>query len=172
MAKKSQMETEEHEHIDVGTVLTAWEAWESTPIERSKEWYVVAGGIGLAMLLYALFTANFVFALIIVMFAVILLMQDIKKPSKVRACITTAGVVLGDAFYPYEDIKDFSIAYQPPDVKYLYVGFQSTFQPMLSIPLDEVDPNKVRESILPYVFENLKREGESLTDTLHRVYKL
>jgi hypothetical protein len=172
MATPTIQKEGEHEEIDVGIVLAAWDAFEFTPADRSKQWYMVAGAIGLFMLLYALFTANFVFALIVVMFAVIMLMQDIKKPDRVKACVTTMGVVFGQAFYPYSEIKDFSIAYNPPDVKYLYIGFNSKIKPMLSIPLEGSNPNKVREALLPYAFENLKREGESLTDTLRRVYKL
>lgn len=171
-AKKTTAQEEEHEHIDVGNVITTWETWEYPPTERSTGWYVAAGSIGLAMLLYALITANFVFALILLMFAVILLMRDLKKPARVRAYVTTSGVVLGDEFYPYEKIKDFSISYAPPDIKYLYVSFQGRLQPTLSIHLDEANPNDVRRALLPYVFENLDREGESLTDTLRRVYKL
>ncbi len=172
MAKEKQQKESEHEEIDVGIVIAAWDAFEFAPAERSKQWYIIAGAVGLFMLLYALFTANFVFALIVVMFAVIMLIQDIKKPEQVKAAVTNLGVVFGQAFYPFDEIKDFSIAYNPPDVKYLYIGFQSRIKPMLSIPLENVNPNKVREALLPYVFENLKREGESLTDSLRRVYKL
>ena len=163
---------EEHEHIDVGNVIATWETWEFPPSERTTGWYVAAGSLGLAMLLYALMTANFVFALILLMFAVILFMRDLKKPGRVRAYVTTSGVVLNDEFYPYETIKDFSISYAPPDIKYLYVSFQGRLQPTLSIHLDDMNPNTVRQGLLPYVLENLDREGESLTDTLRRVYKL
>ncbi len=171
-AVKKQKEEETHEHIDVGNVIATWETWEYPPSERTTGWYVAAGALGLTMLLYALMTANFVFALILLMFSVILLMRDLKQPAKVRAYVTTSGVVLGDQFYPYEIIKDFSISYAPPDIKYLYVSMQGRLQPTLSIHLDDMNPNEVRQGLLPYVFENLDREGESLTDTLRRVYKL
>jgi len=35
-----------------------------------------------------------------------------------------------------------------------------------------VDPNAVRDSLLPYAFENLSREEEALTDMVKRLYKL
>lgn len=172
MAKEARKKAEDHEVVDVGNVITGWETWEFPPVERSTQWYAIAGLLGLGMLLYALLTANFVFALIILMFAVIMLLRDMKKPARVSAYVTTSGVVYGDEFFPYENIRDFSITYQPPEVKHLYITFNNRIQPMLSIPLEDADPNLVRQSLLPYVFENLKREGESLTDTLRRVYKL
>lgn len=158
--------------IDVGRVLFAWETWEFPPVERSTQWYVIASAAGLGMLIYALLTANFVFALIIVMFAVIMLMRDLKKPARVQAAITTDGVVFNNEFYPYKDIKDFSVIYEPPEVSNLYIGFHSRLSPLMSIPLEDADPNEVRTQLLPFVFENLERDSESLTDTLSRVYKL
>jgi hypothetical protein len=158
--------------IDVGRVLLAWETWEFSPTERSTRWYVIAAAAGLGMLVYALLTANFVFALIIVMFAVIMLMRDLRKPARVQAAITTDGVVFNNEFYSFADIKDFSVIYEPPAVSNLYLGFNSRLSPMMSISLEDMDPNEVRAQLLPFVFENLDRDSESLTDTLSRVYKL
>ncbi|MFZ2681559.1 MAG: hypothetical protein WAZ14_00445 [Patescibacteria group bacterium] len=158
--------------IDVGRVLLAWEAWEFEPTERSTRWYVIAATLGLGMLVYALLSANFVFALIIVMFAVIMLMRDLRKPARVQVAITTDGVVFKNEFFPFADIKDFSIIYEPPAIKNLYLGFNGKLTPMMSIPLEDADPIQVREELLPFIFENLDRDAESLTDTLSRVYKL
>ncbi|MDQ5952700.1 MAG: hypothetical protein QG626_829 [Patescibacteria group bacterium] len=157
--------------IDVGRVILAWETWEFIPVQRSSRWYILASAAGLGMLIYALLTNNFVFALIIVMFAVIILMRDLKKPSRVQAAITSEGVVFNNEFYPFNDIKDFSVIFEPP-VSNLYLGFNNRFAPLVSIPLDDADPNQVRAELLPFIFENLERDSESLTDTLSRVYKL
>lgn len=158
--------------MDVGRVILAWETWEFSPVERSTQWYVIAASLGLGMLIYALLTSNFVFALIVVMFAVIILMRDLRKPRRVQAAITSEGVVFDNEFYPFGEIKDFSVVYEPPMVSNLYLGFNSRFSPLMSIPLDDADPNQVRAQLLPFVFENLERDSESLTDTLSRVYKL
>lgn len=158
--------------VDVGAELMAWEAWDFPPVERSRRWYLLAALVGLGLLLYAVFTANFVFGLIVLMFAIITIMKDLKKPSRVPVYITTSGVVLGQEFYRFQDIRDFSISFNPPTVKSLYVTFHGRLQPMLSIDLDGMNPNEVRRTLLPYVYENLEREGESLTDILRRVYKL
>ncbi|MCR4314031.1 MAG: hypothetical protein NUV84_02170 [Candidatus Uhrbacteria bacterium] len=158
--------------IDVGAELLSWEAWEFPPVERSQRWYIIASLLGVGLLLYAVFTANFVFGLIVLMFAVITIMKDLKKPARVPVFVTTAGIALGNEFYPYQDIRDFSISFDPPTVKSLYITFHGRTQPMLSIDLDDMNPNEVRRTLLPYVYENLEREGESLTDVLRRVYKL
>ncbi len=158
--------------IDVGSEIASWEAWEFPPFERSRRWYVLAALLALGLLLYAVFTANFVFGLIILMFAVITVMRDLKKPKRVPVIITTSGLVFGNEFHGFDDMRDFSITYEPPEVNVLYLTFRSRFQPMLSVDLDGMNPNDVRRTLLPYVYENLEREGESLTDVLRRVYKL
>ena len=122
--------------------------------------------------MYAVVTANFLFAVIVLMLGVIILLTTFKEPQRVEVHITTMGIVVGNTFYPYKDVKDFSIVYQPPQTKLLYVGLSSLLHPLLSIPLEEMDPNQVRERILSYALENLERKEESLTDQLRRLYKL
>jgi len=158
--------------IDAGEPMMSWESWEFPYVDRSKRWYVIASAIGLFLMLYALFTGNFIFGVIVLMFAVITLIRDLKRPSRVPVHITSKGLVFGEAFFPFEEIRDFSLTYDPPEVNNLYVGFHGRFQPMLSIGLEDLNPNDVRGTLLPFVFENLEREGESLTDILRRVYKL
>ena len=160
------------ETIDAGAPMMSWESWEFPRSERSKRWYITASVVGLFLILYAVFTANFIFGVIVLMFAVITLLQDLKKPARLPAHITSKGLVFGDDFYPFEEIRDFSLTYDPPTINTLYVSFHSRLQPMLSIGLEELNPNDVRATLLPFVFENLEREGESLTDVLRRVYKL
>lgn len=165
-------EAQDVQAIDAGAEILGWETWEYPPVVRSRRWYVVASVIGFLLLMYALLTLNFVFAIIIVMFAVITLLRDIKQPNRLSVYITTAGVVFGNDFYSYRDIKDFSVVYDPPDVKTLYVSFHGYLSPTLTVPLEDVNPNEVRQALLPYAFENLNRENEYLTDTLSRLYKL
>ncbi len=168
---KQNME-DNKEKIDAGASILSWETWEYPPVVRSRRWYIIASTLGLALLLYAIITANFVFAVIIIMFAVITLMRDIRKPDRVQIHLTTGGVVFGHDFYPYQDVRDFSIIYNPPDVKTLYVAFHGALAPTLTVPLEDMNPNDVRKALLPYAFENLNREREYLTDILSRLYKL
>lgn len=158
--------------VDAGAAIIGWETWEYPPVERSRRWYMIASAIGVFLLLYALLTANFVFAVIIIMFAVITLMRDLRKPERIAVYITTSGIVFGHDFYPYQDVRDFSIIYNPPEVKTLYVTFHGMLAPTLTVPLEEANPNDVRKALLPYAFENLNREREYLTDLISRLYKL
>lgn len=159
------------EEIDAGNVLLGWETYEFEPHERSKQWYMIAGLIVTALLVFALVSSNFLFAIIVLLASIVFLLNNLHKPHVVAVHITDSGIAFGDEFYSYDDIKDFSVIYNPP-VALLYVDFHGFWRPMLRINLEQVNPNLVRESLLPFALENLDREDENLTDTIERVYKL
>lgn len=155
-----------------GRALVAWEVDEYPRQTRSRRWYAIAGLIGVALIIYSVATANFLFAVIILMIGIITLISDFKTPDRVQVGITTTGLVVGDSYHDFRSVRDFSIAYEPPEVKLLYVTFRQAWQPMVSIPLEDVDPNVVRRELLPYCLENLDRTSETLTEVVRRVYKL
>lgn len=157
---------------DYGTPLLSWQVDEYQRVERSTRWYLIAGIVAVALIVYAITTANFLFAVIILMAGVVTLATSFTPPQRIDVVMTDLGVAIGTRFFEHKKIRDFSIAYQPPDVKILYLDFSSPLTPLLSIPLEEMDPNEVRDALLPYCPENLDRTEETLTDRLRRVYKL
>ena len=58
-----------------GTALVSWEVDEYPHHERSRRWYLIAGAISLALIIYAIMTANFLFALIILMVDIIFILM-------------------------------------------------------------------------------------------------
>ncbi|OGL95790.1 hypothetical protein A2348_00145 [Candidatus Uhrbacteria bacterium RIFOXYB12_FULL_58_10] len=158
--------------FETGRANVAWEIDEYTRQTRSRNWYLVAGIIGVALIVYSIASANFLFAVIILMIGIITLITDFKQPDRVTVAITPTGLVVGDIAYDFRAVRDFSLAYEPPEVKILYLTFRQFWQPMLAIPLEDTDPNVVRAELLPYCLENLDRTSETLTETIKRVYKL
>jgi len=155
-----------------GRRLLTWQVDEYHQHARSRTWYILGAIVSVALIVYAIATANFLFAVIILMIGIITLLSTFSAPDKIEVILTTTGVVLGNAFYPYKDIKDFSLVYDPPEIKVLYLDFHKPWLPLVSVPLEEVDPNRVRETLLPFSLENLDRAEESLTDVVRRLYKL
>ena len=155
-----------------GKPIISWETWEYPKHERSVRWYLIAGTVGAALLIYAILTASFPFAVVILMIGIISLLNHLRDPQRITIHVTTNGIVIGQHFYAYKEVKNFSIVYEPPQVKLLYLDFVSVFHPLISIPIEDVDPNELRSALMPYVLENLYRTEETLTDVLRRVYKL
>ena len=169
---KDEQQTEQAPIEVYGRPQLAWEVDEYPRHERSRTWYIFAGVAGVALIIYSIATANFLFAVIILMLGIITLVSTFRDPERIEIVVTTTGVIVGNSFYEYKSIKDFSLVYRPPETKILYMGLDSLLHPLLSVPLENTDPNAVRECLLPYCLENLHRSEEGLTDTFRRLYKL
>ncbi len=164
--------TYEHDVLELGEPILDWQVDEYTAHERSRTWYIVASVVGVALIVYSIATANFLFAVIILMVGVITLLSTFKSPDRITVMITTSGVIVGDLYYDYQSIRDFSIVFEPPDVSILYLDFHSSLHPLLAVPMQDMDPNFIRDALIPFCTENFHRNEESLTDLMKRLYKL
>ena len=159
------------EEIYAGDLLMEWETDEYVHHHRSTFWYVTASVVGVGLIIYAIATANFLFAVIILMIGIITLVTSMAPPERIAVMITNTGLVIGEEYFEYKHVKDFSIAYDPPDVKLLYIDFNALWHPMIAIPLEEVDPNDVRMALSRFLPEDHDRSEERLTDLFRRLYK-
>lgn len=155
-----------------GRTYLRWKFPEFPRYKRGFVWYLVTVIVGAGLLLYALISGNFLFALIILMFALVIYMATVSEPSDVEISITEDGVGIGQAFYPYREIKNFWFIYEPPTVRNLYIEFKSSMRPRLTVDLEEQNPNEVRRALSRYVPEDLTEEDEPLSDIIGRVFKL
>ncbi len=162
----------EEVHSEHGKAVFEWTVPKYARHHRSKLWYVVAIVIGAVLLLTALRSGNFLFAVIIVMFAVIMVLNSLQEPEEMRVAFTERGLVWGEHYHPYIDIRVFWIVYQPPQIKNIYIEFKSITKPRLLVPLGEQDPVAIREFLKKVVREDTTRNDEPLSDYLGRVLKI
>lgn len=155
-----------------GKELLMWDFWEFKKYDRGPLWYGLAISLAVALLLSALISGNFLFALIIVMFGLVMYLVTIAQPSRVRASITETGIIVGTAFYPYREMRHFWIVYDPPGVQKLYLDAGGLIRPRIVLELEEVNPNAVRKAIGRFVPEDLTQDGEPLADILGRLLKI
>ena len=152
--------------------LLEWEFDEYDHYERGKWWYIIAGAIALGLLIYAIVSVNFLFALVIIMGAVLLYVKTIIQPKRVRFALTKSGVVIGSTAYSFRDIKVFWFCYHPPQVRKLFLDFQGLIRPTISIGLEEQDPNQVRKILGLFVREDVDRDQEPTSELLSRILRI
>lgn len=162
----------EEDEIDAGEPLISWETWEFPPHERSTRWYTAMITIGVLLIIYAIWTSNPLFALILVMIGVMFLINSMHQPKRVAVHITTEGIVFGERFWNYDEIRDFALVYKPPIASVLYIDFKAWWLPPQGIELEGANPLMIREVLSPVLDENFAREDEVLTDIIQKVYKL
>jgi len=154
-------------------IFVEWKIPEYDKHERTRAWYVGASIVGIALVAYALFTSNFLFAIILIIGAIVIVLNDGREPDMIDFAITTEGVIVGRKFYNFNELKDFSIVYKPREgVKNLYFEFNNPIKHRLSIPLLDMNPLPIRDFLLKYLSEDLERTDEPTSEMIGRVFKI
>jgi len=130
------------------------------------------GGLGIFFVVYGVVTRDFLFSLIIILFAIILFLQAHQDPKQISFKITELGVVVGNRFYSFSELDSFFIIYNPPDVKTLFLETKEVLKPMIRVPLLDMNPVDVKNVLRAYLPENFERENEPLSDRAARNWQI
>ncbi|MBD3251651.1 hypothetical protein GF380_04340 [Candidatus Uhrbacteria bacterium] len=149
-----------------------WEAPSHERHERGPKWYLIMGGIAMILVIYAIWTENFLFAFIVLIAGIILVLAGNEKPKKVLIQIGHNGVVWNGDLIPFEDLHNFAIVYQPPHIRVLYLEPRSFFRNRMRVLLGDQDPVAIREHLKQYLQEDLDLRDEHLSDILAKLFKL
>lgn len=155
-----------------GDPVFAWSFLEYHPHERGRRWWIVFWILSIGLVAYAGYTKNVLFAVIILIFDVIILFRHYEKPGMLECEVYDHGVIVGARYIPWKHVKKFWIAYDPPHVKRLYFTHSAGFHHLTSISLEDENPIELREFLKQYLVEDLDQEDEHLTDTLSRLLKI
>ncbi|MGC9049026.1 MAG: hypothetical protein ACP5IX_02310 [Patescibacteria group bacterium] len=166
--KEEQLKVE----ADHGKKLAEWEFSEYVKYQRTLAWYIGLGIIGAAVIIYSIFSKNFLFALIVILIGFILVLHSKREPAGLKCLIFEDGIQVGTRFYDWDEIKSFRLVYKPPKVKLLYIDLKSILMPDFSVPLNNQNPLEIRQILKIYLPEDLEKQYETLTDRMNRWLKL
>lgn len=156
----------------IGEILKEWTIQEYERHERGFLWYIIMGGLGLFFVIYGVITNDFLFSLIIILFAIILFLQTHQEPKQILFQITELGVVVGNRFYSFSEMESFFLIYNPPYVKTLFLEPIGALKPMIRVPLLDINPVEVKNMLRAYLPENFEREEEPLSDRAARNWQI
>lgn len=149
-----------------------WEAPAFRKYERGSGWYLGLTLVAVFLIAYAVWTANFLFAFIIFLSAILLLLVGNQEPKRVLVQVGDNGVVWDGKLYLFQDLENFAIIYQPPMSKVLYLEPKSNITPRLQIELQDQDPISLREHLRQFMREDLDLQGEHLSDIVGRLLRI
>jgi uncharacterized membrane protein YdbT with pleckstrin-like domain len=161
----------DNDQLDFGKVFFNWKFSEFTQHQRNRSWYVWGGIIVGALLIFSVFTFNFLFGLIIIMTSLTVLLFA-RSTNEIDFMITEDGVVVNEKLYEYKSLKNFFIIYEPPQIKTLYFEPKNIFIPRIPVDLQDQNPVKIREVLLNYLPEDLERENEPVSEQFSRIFKI
>ncbi|MCH7758960.1 hypothetical protein IID20_01225 [Patescibacteria group bacterium] len=153
-------------------IILSWQFPEYIQYERGRSWYVVIIIFLAVLVIYSIITVNLLFALFLILFGLVLILQVRRSPAKVEFKIGEQGITVGEKFYEWDDINNFRLVYKPPETKRLYIDLKNTFFADFSVPLEEQKVDKVREVLNNYLTEDLEKKEETLIDRLGRWMKI
>lgn len=156
----------------LGDMLHQWTIQEYDRHIRGTWWHILMITAGILLVVYALVSGNSLFALIVILFAIILFLQSHQEPIAVPFAIAELGIVVGNKWYTYSEFSEFYIIYQPPAVKTLYLETKSALRPLLRIPLQDMNPVDIRMALRAYLSENVEKEEEPISDVFARQWKI
>lgn len=156
---------------DFGEVFFQWEIPEFIRYPRSLFWYLAIIIVGIGIIIYSIFTANYLFALIVILAAFIIFLKDYVSPGALLFQITEDGIFVGNQFISYDKLKNFYIIYDPPAVKKIFFRMRG-FYPTISIPLDNKNPLLIRKKLSEYLKEDIEKKHQSIDDQLETILKL
>ena len=141
--------------------------------ERTKNWYIIASVVVIFLLIFAVITKNYLFAVIVIIATIITIFHDGKEPDFLNVIIDDDGVIVGRKFYDYDDLKDFSLLFKPKEgLNNLYFEFKNTIKQRISIPLNNQDPLQIRDLLLKYLPEDLERTNMPLSENISKLLKI
>ncbi|MBU1149219.1 hypothetical protein KKI23_03960 [Patescibacteria group bacterium] len=154
-----------------GEIWAEWKFPEYINYQRTTSWYVFFIAICIGLLAFAIWDNNPLMAVMVVMVAFIIFMQNRRQANELDFQITEDGIVLDDKLYTYNQLKKFWIAYDPPEVKELSLDFVSNLKPPLAIPLGNQNPIRIRELLLKNLEEDPEKQDQSFSNGVRRMLK-
>ena len=173
MSKKNKKMAAKQAAQSMPAVLS-WEFPEYVQHNRDRRWYIWAISISVLLIIWAIWTANYFFAVIIGLTDFIIFFLDRDEPLLIPFSLEPTGIRMADKFYSYDKFNSFSVIYQPgaEGHKNLYFDYKNGLREHLSVPLEKTNPILVRNFLLRYLLENLDRTDATFAEGLAKTLKI
>lgn len=148
--------------------LLSWRAKEYEKRSKSKQWYIIAGVVLSAIILYALLSNSPVMAVTFILIGVAGYLLLEKHPDETHFSLSSEGISADNELYEYENIHSFWIFYDPDAEQSLSLRVKSGVIPFIKIPLGNQDPVKIREILLQYIPE--QKHKKSFIDIVEKFF--
>jgi len=149
-----------------------WQHQDFIRYHRNVWWYLISVAVLVLSVWALIVTNNFLFAIFLVLFYLVILLYDNRRPEMIEFAIAEDGIKTGRDFHYFKEVAHFFVIYQEPGTKALYFEFRNPLKGRLVIPLDGQDAVAIREYLLKYLKEDLEREAEPLSSRLRRWLRL
>jgi len=149
-------------------IIFSWKCHEYVKYKKNFWWYVISLVVLVVAVAWSIYTLNYLFAVFLALFYLVVLMYEFREPALVDCIITPDGIKHGNNFFFFKNIDNFFIIYQDAGLKNLYIDFKNPLRGRLVLDLNDLDAINIREFLLNFLKEDLEREVEPLSERLRR----
>lgn len=166
--------TEDEQQEEEQESLLEWEIPEYHKYPHGRKWYFIAAIVVVFILVYAIWTRNYLFGVLTILTLLIIVMHEVKDPRMIVFAITGKGVIVDNRLLPYVEIERFWLAKVPnTGEQYVYLDFKKFTRPRIAIPVDAQREAVVREVLASFVEEDENANDKvPLSDSLGRWFKI
>lgn len=132
--------------------------------DRSNDWFWALGVIAVSSAVLAIIYDNYLFAVFIVIAAIVLGFFAVRKPGMIEYRIDAKGLSIGREFYPYEKLVSFTVLEKPGGENLLLILSKRPVVPLFSIPLGIESPETVRKLLASHI-----KEEKHTEPTAHKI---
>jgi len=132
-----------------------WEAPAHNHTEKGSDWFWALGIIAVSSGAAALFFGNFLLTILILIAAAIVALIANREPDVVEYAVTTRGLRVGEALYPYSTLEAFYINEDDVNGPQLLARSEKVFMHLIIMPIPEEhieDIEDILETRLPEEF--------------------
>ena len=113
-----------------------WRAAEHHHLEKSSGWYFVIGGVALLLLIIALIMKNFLFAILLVMAASLIMIFGSRPPAEYEFRVDEKGVRVGKKMRGYGEFSSFSVRKRNHEPREIVMRMKRKVDPFLHLPME------------------------------------
>ncbi len=153
-------------------VIVGWQFPEFEKHSRTRVWYIVLGVALLFILGYAVWTQDYLVALLSILVALVMLVNDIREPHDLFFGVTESGVIIGNKQIPHGEIERFWFASNKDGDVTLFLDFNNMARPRITIPTDKDQLEDLAEILSIFVEYDGEAARMPLTETMGRWLKM
>ncbi len=133
-----------------------WETYEYYFQEKTSDWYWSVGIVGVSISILCAMFSSVMFALLIFLSTFALTLFASKQPNIIRFEVSKKGVMIGNTLYPFGTLDSFWVE----DNRHvghpskLIIKSRKMVVPLIAIPLDQINPEDIRDFLLDHLLED------------------
>lgn len=150
------------------TILLSWQAKEFEKPQRDWRWYlglvilVVLGG------LYAWYIRQWLLFGVLVVLLLVVFLSGRMAPRISRFALSNQAISSGKRRWDYSKFKSFWIEKKKGDGAFLHLFPKARLSMLVSLPLGDLEPGKLKETLTRFLPEESKGKGDILGDITRR----